>query len=76
MLDESEAEGRLLKLYEGVRRFSGKVPYVIKAFSLRPGVLSRHMPLYREIMFSEGELTRAEREILAVVVSSTNGCRY
>jgi len=76
MVDEGEANGRLRRLYEDVRTFSGKVPYVIKALSLRPRVLSRHTPLYREIMFSEGELTRSEREMIAVVVSSTNGCRY
>jgi len=76
MLDEDEADGTLRKLYEDVRRFSAKVPYVIKAFSLRPRVLSRHTPLYREIMFADGELSRAERELIAVVVSSTNGCRY
>ncbi len=76
MVEEDEADGPLRKLYDDVRRFSGKVPYVIKAFSLRPRVLSRHTPLYREIMFAEGELSRAEREMIAVVVSRTNGCRY
>jgi uncharacterized peroxidase-related enzyme len=75
-LDEHEAEGRLRGLYEDVRKFSGRVPFVIKAFSLRPRVLSRHMPLYREIMFADGEVSRAERELIAVVVSRTNGCHY
>lgn len=76
MLDEDEADGRLRRLYDDVRAFSGRVPYVIKAFSLRPRVLTRHTPLYREIMFADGELSRAEREMIAVVVSATNGCRY
>lgn len=76
MLEEDEADGPLRKLYDDVRRYSGRVPYVIKAFSLRPRVLSRHTPLYREIMFSEGELSRTDRELIATVVSRTNGCRY
>lgn len=63
MIEESEAEGRLRRLYEDVRSFTGRVPYVIKAFSLRPRVLSRHTPLYREIMFSGGDVSRAEREM-------------
>ena len=34
------------------------------------------MDLYREVMFGESGLTRAERELVAVVVSSTNDCFY
>jgi alkylhydroperoxidase family enzyme len=44
--------------------------------SLRPGVLERSMALYREIMFGPSGLTRAERELLAVVVSRANDCHY
>jgi len=29
-----------------------------------------------EIMFSKSELSRAEREMMAVVVSAANGCEY
>jgi hypothetical protein len=40
-------------------------------------VLSRHAPLFREIMFSpEAELSRQEREMLATVVSRANECWY
>ena len=34
------------------------------------------MDLYRAIMFGESALTRAERELLAVVVSCANDCHY
>jgi alkylhydroperoxidase family enzyme len=35
------------------------------------------MQLYLELMHSrEGALTRAQREMIAVVVSATNGCHY
>ena len=44
--------------------------------SLRPGVLREAMALYRAIMFGPSELSRAERELLAVVVSCTNDCHY
>lgn len=49
---------------------------IVKAMSLRPGVLRRSMQLYREIMFGPSELSRLERELLAVVVAQANGCHY
>lgn len=36
----------------------------------------KHMDLYMEIMFSKSPLSRAEREMIAVVVSAANGCEY
>ena len=44
--------------------------------SLRPEVLSRSIELYREVMFGPSPLSRQERELLAVVVSSANDCHY
>jgi len=34
------------------------------------------MGLYREVMFGGAELSRADRELLAVVVSRANDCHY
>ncbi|MFD2832530.1 peroxidase-related enzyme [Gramella sp. AN32] len=44
--------------------------------SLRPESIVKHMELYMEIMFSKSELTRAQREMMAVVTSTTNNCSY
>jgi hypothetical protein len=33
-------------------------------------------PLFREIMFGEGALTRAEREMVAGVAAAAQDCRY
>ena len=44
--------------------------------SLNPTVLHRSMALYAAIMFGPSELSRAERELLAVVVSNANDCHY
>jgi alkylhydroperoxidase family enzyme len=35
-----------------------------------------HLALYRELMFGRSELTRAEREMIAVAVSVVNHCHY
>jgi alkylhydroperoxidase family enzyme len=49
---------------------------IVKAMSLNPRVLRAAMGLYREVMFGPSELSRAERELLAVVVSRANDCHY
>jgi uncharacterized peroxidase-related enzyme len=35
-----------------------------------------HLDLYVELLFGKGQLTRPERELIAVVVSVRNGCEY
>ena len=55
----------------------GMVPNVIKAFSLRPEKLRTFIAKYNELMLSnDSPLTRLEREMIAVVVSSHNHCVY
>lgn len=49
---------------------------VHKIQSLHPESVMKHMDLYMEIMFSKSPLSRAEREMIAVVVSAANGCEY
>ena len=76
LIDESEAEGPLREEYDAAVERAGKVFNILKAMSLRPGVLRASMALYREIMFGESGLTRKERELLATVASAEQGCRY
>jgi uncharacterized peroxidase-related enzyme len=54
----------------------GFVPNVYAAYSLRPQRLRNFMALYNEIMLSPSGLTKLEREMVAVVVSSANRCYY
>ena len=55
----------------------GMVPNVIKAFSLRPEKLRTFIAKYNELMLTDDSpLTRLEREMIAVVVSSHNHCVY
>ncbi len=76
LIDEDEAAGELREEYDAAVRRAGKVFNIVKAMSLRPPVLRAAMGLYREIMFGRCELSRAERELLAVVVSTANECHY
>ena len=76
LIEEDEATGALREEYDAALGRAGKVFNIVKAMSLRPSVLRRSMELYRGIMFGSSGLTRQERELLATVVSRTNGCHY
>ena len=76
LIDEEEATGELKGEYDAAVGRAGKVFNIVKAMSLRPRVLHEAMDLYKEVMFGRCELSRAERELLAVVVSSANDCHY
>ncbi len=76
LVDEDEASGLLKDEYEAAVARAGKVFNIVKAMSLRPGVLRRSMELYREAMHGRSGLSRIERELLAVVVSRANDCHY
>ena len=54
----------------------GFVPNVLRVFALRPGHLLRWWDYYDELMRGESGLTKAQREMIAVVVSATNRCHY
>lgn len=76
MIQPEEATGRLNEIYEHLEKQRGQIAEVHKMQSLRPESIVRHMELYLEIMFSKSELTRAQREMIAVVVSIANNCSY
>jgi alkylhydroperoxidase family enzyme len=76
LIEEGEAEGPLKEDYDAAVERAGKVFNIVKAMSLRPGVLRASMALYREIMFGESGLSRKERELLATVASAEQSCRY
>ncbi len=76
VIQHHEATGRLLEIYDELIEKRGKLADVHKIQSLRPESIVKHMDLYLEIMFSKSELSRAEREMMAVVVSVNNGCEY
>jgi uncharacterized peroxidase-related enzyme len=76
LIEEGEAEGALKEEYDAAVERAGKVFNILKAMSLRPGVLRASMALYREIMFGESGLSRKERELLATVASAAQNCDY
>lgn len=71
-----EAEGELLRIYESIEKSRGKVSNIMKAHSLSPGAMRRHMALYVHLMFGDSNLSRWEREAIAIAVSEENRCNY
>jgi len=76
LVNEDEASGLLKEEYDAAVARAGKVFNIVRAMSLRPGVLRSSMQLYRDVMFGRSGLSRVERELLAVVVSRANDCHY
>ena len=54
----------------------GFVPNVLRVYALRPLHLRLWHQFYDELMRGDSTLTKAEREMIAVVVSATNRCHY
>ena len=76
LIEVDEATGALRLEYDAAIGRAGKVFNIVKAMSLNPAVLNAAMGLYRAVMFGPSELSRADRELLAVVVSNANDCHY
>jgi alkylhydroperoxidase family enzyme len=75
-ISPAEASGPLRDSYDRAVARAGRVYGIVRAMSLAPEVLEASISLYQKIMFAKDGLTRRQREMLAVVVSATNGCHY
>jgi uncharacterized peroxidase-related enzyme len=54
----------------------GFVPNVLACYSFDPAKLQGFVSFYNELMLADSELSKLEREMIAVVVSSANHCYY
>ena len=54
----------------------GFVPNVLRVYAIRPRHLRLWNEFYDDLMRGESGLTTAQREMIAVVVSTTNRCHY
>lgn len=74
--DPAQASGDLRREYDAAIKRAGKVYNIVRLMSLRPAHLRASMSLYVAVMHCPGDLPRAQREMLAVVVSRANDCHY
>lgn len=54
----------------------GFIPNVLQAYSFNPTKLQAFADMYNDLMLGASNLTKLEREMIAVVVSSANHCYY
>ncbi len=76
VIPEDEAQGELAETYARIRKERGKLSNIMRVQSLDPRAMEAHLDLYMRLLFRQGGLSRAERELIAVVVSVQNGCEY
>jgi hypothetical protein len=78
IIEDAEATGETAAAYDMWRAGSGRqqVPGIIKCFGVRPDFLRRVIELGNTIHFSDGNLSRRHKEMIASYVSYLNRCPY
>jgi alkylhydroperoxidase family enzyme len=71
-----EASGLLKAQFDAAIKRAGRVWHIVHIMSLNPRAMRDSIAFYATIMMGDSPLSRAQREMLAVVVSSENHCHY
>lgn len=75
-IDPEDADEQLGDAYGQVGAARGEVANILGVHSLSPRTMLTHLSLYKQTMFARSEISRADRELVAVAVSSANSCHY
>lgn len=73
---EEALDSNLQKLFTKARENLGFVPNVFVTYMVRPTHFSHWFNHFKEVMNGDSQLTRAEREMICLVVSAENRCLY
>ena len=73
---EDEAPPPVAKLFDKASEKLGFIPNVLRVYALRPRHLELWDAFYDDLMRGESGLTKPQREMIAVVVSTVNRCHY
>lgn len=71
-----DAEGVARREYDAAFRRAGRIWNIVSIQCQLPEVMRDSMRLYQSIMFGPSPLSRAQREMIAVVTSTANECHY
>ncbi len=71
-----EASGLLKREFNKAIRRAGRIWNILHIMSLNPRALKSSIEFYGAVMFGSSPLTRAQRELLATVVSAELDCHY
>ncbi|MDE0089543.1 MAG: carboxymuconolactone decarboxylase family protein [Candidatus Poribacteria bacterium] len=76
-VDEAEAAGIVKEEYDAAIARAGHLYNIVKLFSVRPKSMRAFVELYKVVMHDpDSPLSRAQREMIATVVSKVNQCHY
>ena len=49
---------------------------ILQIHGVHSAMIKLHYDMYRQLMYSQGSLSRKQREMIGVAVSARNACRY
>ncbi len=78
-VNDEDAEGELGKIYENWKQANPqrkRFPDILKCFSHDAKILQGVLDFCYPLQFSEGDLTREQKELIATFVSAINKCKY
>lgn len=75
-VDKDEASAELRAMFDRYGDAEGRVDNILRIHAPNPPSLEAHYKLYATLMRGRSELTRVQREMIAVVVSAINECHY
>ena len=73
---ETELTPETVKYFDICAEKLGVIPNVLKAYAFHADKLAGFSGMYNDLMLGPSGLTKLEREMIAVVVSSVNKCVY
>lgn len=76
VIKEDEAQGELKATYDKMIEPWGGVDNIMKIHSLNVPSLKAHNLIYGTLMRGKSDLSRVQREMIAVVASVVNRCKY
>lgn len=71
-----EADGLLKRQFDAAIKRAGGVANIVSVQGHNPKVLESSIEFHRDVMYGPSPLSRAQREMMAVVVSKANDCHY
>jgi uncharacterized peroxidase-related enzyme len=71
-----DAPAAVKDLFDKASERLGFVPNVLRVYALRPRHLELWNAFYEDLMRGDSGLSKAQREMIAVVVSTVNRCHY
>jgi len=74
--EPAKLDADIKKYFAKCKEKLGMVPNVLRAYAFNQDKLRNFMNFYNELMLGESGLSKLEREMIAVAVSSVNQCFY